>query len=107
MSENIDSNGNKWRELGESEMPTIPESATQYDVYYTDAKTGFGIGTGDRFSVHMDGGEIVFGKVIAIQTMEPWQITALMDGEASAPSVVREFLPKQIQDVFPKPRGTR
>lgn len=105
MSEwNTDENGNKWKMTDPIEIGTTPPP-TYYDVYYADASTGFGIGTGDRFTVTNVDGDLEHGLVIAIQTSEPWKITALMDDGPS--TILRDFMPTDITEVFPKPRGTR
>jgi hypothetical protein len=99
---NVDSNGNNWEMI---DPIKVPEGTTHYDVYYADAGTGFGIGTGDRFTVTNVDGDLEHGLVIAIQTSDPWKITALMDDGPC--SIVREFMPTDITEVFPKPKGTR
>ncbi len=82
----------------------LGDGVTIYDVYYSDPTTGLSIGTGDRFRSVMLNGVNEFGLVIAIQTMEPFKITAIMEYENP---VHREFLPSDIAEAYPKPRGTR
>lgn len=83
----------------------IGDNVTHYDVYYV-RPDGLGIGTGDRFSSVMYNGVKEYGTVIAIQTLEPWKITASMDVDDGT-TRLKEFMPSDISEVFPKPRGTR